>query len=146
MTLKNWESNGWLKSHSTSKQEVEQLLQIVDRDIKDSQQTDLSPDWRFGIAYNAALKLCTILLYSEGFMSERNAAHYRTIQSLSFILGSDREDDTDYLNTCRAKRNMVEYDSVGGATDKEADELIDFVENLKEDVINWLKINHPEFL
>ncbi|MDA3885802.1 MAG: hypothetical protein PF638_09430 [Candidatus Delongbacteria bacterium] len=146
MTLKNWESNGWLKSHSTSKQEIEQLLQIVDRDIKDSKQTDLSPDWRFGIAYNAALKLCTILLYSEGFMSERNAAHYRTIQSISLILGKEREDDADYLNTCRAKRNMVEYDSVGGATDAEADELIDFVENLKDDVLKWLKINHPEFL
>ena len=146
MTLKNWESNGWLKSHSSSKQEIEQLLQIVDRDIKDSKQTDLSSDWRFGIAYNAALKLCTILLYSEGFMSERSAAHYRTIQSLSLILGKEREDDIDYLNTCRAKRNMVEYDSVGGATDTEADELIDFVVSLHEDVLNWLKINHPEFL
>ncbi|MDA3884697.1 MAG: hypothetical protein PF638_03795, partial [Candidatus Delongbacteria bacterium] len=137
--MKNWESTGWLKSHSSSKQESEQLLQIVDRDIKDSKQTDLSPDWRFGIAYNAALKLCTILLYSEGFMSERNAAHYRTIQSLSLILGKEREDDADYLNTCRAKRNMVEYDSVGGATDSEADELIDFVENLKDDVLKWFK-------
>ena len=146
MTLKNWENNGWLKPHSTSKQEIEQLLQIVDRDIKDSKQTDLSPDWRFGIAYNAALKLCTILLYSEGFMSERSAAHYRTIQSLSLILGKEREDDVDYLNTCRTKRNMVEYDSVGGATDTEADELIDFVVSLHEDVLNWLKTNHPEFL
>ncbi|MBN2790184.1 MAG: hypothetical protein JXR69_08335 [Candidatus Delongbacteria bacterium] len=146
MTLKNWESNGWLKSHSSSKQEIEQLLQIVDRDIKDSKQTDLSPDWRFGIAYNAALKLCTILLYSEGFMAERSATHYRTIQSLSLILGKEREDDADYLNTCRAKRNMVEYDSVGGATDAEADELIDFVGNLKDDVLKWLKINHPEYL
>ena len=79
-------------------------------------------------------------------MSERSAAHYRTIQSLSFILGKEREDDVDYLNTCRAKRNMVEYDSVGGATDTEADELIDFVVSLHEDVLSWLKINHPEFL
>lgn len=146
MTLKNWESNGWLKVHSSSKQEIEQLLQIVDRDIKDSKQTDLSPDWRFGIAYNAALKLCTILLYAEGYMSERNSAHYRTIQSFSLILGKEREDDVDYLNTCRAKRNMVEYDSVGGATDKEADELIDFVVDLREDVLKWLKKNHSELL
>lgn len=26
----------------------------------------ISADWRFGIAYNAALKLCTILLYASG--------------------------------------------------------------------------------
>lgn len=35
---------------------------IVDRDLTDSLSTRLSTDWQFGIAYNAALKLCTILM------------------------------------------------------------------------------------
>lgn len=104
MTLKDWESNGWLRVHKTSKQEIKQLLEIVDRDIKDAQQKIVSADWRFGIAYNAALKLCTILIYSEGYKPEKALAHYRTIQALPVILGQQKGDDTDYLNFCRSKK------------------------------------------
>jgi hypothetical protein len=62
MTLRQWAENGWLRPHQTSTQEIEDLLHIVDRDQKDAVMP-LSADWRFGIAYNAALKLCAILLY-----------------------------------------------------------------------------------
>lgn len=65
MTLKQWANNGWLKPHQTSREEVGNLLAIVDRDLEDAQGS-ISPDWRFNIAYNAALKLCTILLYVKG--------------------------------------------------------------------------------
>ena len=111
MTLKQWSDNGWLRPHKTTPEEIENLFQIVDRDLKDA-CSDLSADWRFGIAYNAALKLCGILLYSEGYEAERNLQHYRTIQALPKIMGSEKNDDTVYLDTCRAKRNTAEYDSV----------------------------------
>ena len=71
MTLKQWESNGWLKKHKTSGEEIGNLLEIVKRDIKDAQEDAISDDWRFGTAYNAALKLCTILLYAEGYRPEK---------------------------------------------------------------------------
>jgi hypothetical protein len=67
-------------------------------------------------AANAALKLCIILLYSEGYEAERNLQHYRTIQALPKILGSEKNDDAVYLDTCRAKRNTAEHDSVGVVT------------------------------
>lgn len=146
MTLQNWANNGWLKPHQTSKQEITQLLEIVDRDLKDAKQRKISADWRFGIAYNAALKLCTILIYIESFKPEKALAHYRTLQALPLILGSEKEDDADYLNSCRAKRNIVEYDYVGGATDANANELIVFVKDLKEDVLEWIKLKYPQYL
>lgn len=65
MSLKQWADNGWLKPHRTSREEVNHLLAIVERDLNDAQR-DISADWRFGIAYNAALKLCRILLFAEG--------------------------------------------------------------------------------
>jgi hypothetical protein len=144
MSLQDWANSGWLRSHKTSKQEVQQLMAIVDRDLKDARQKGLSADWRFGIAYNAALKLCTILLYVEGFRPEKTLAHYRTLQALPLILGSEKDDDADYLDTCRTKRNTVEYDYVGGATNSDSDELIAYVTKLKIEVISWLKQNHPE--
>jgi hypothetical protein len=146
MSLKNWENNGWLKPHHTSKQEIGQLFEIVERDIKDAKQESLSADWKFGIAYNAALKLCTILLYASGYQAEKNLAHYRTLQSLPLILGTEKEDDAVYLDRCRAKRNIVEYDYVGGTTEADADELICFVNELKTDVANWIQREHPELL
>ena len=74
MTLKQWSENGWLRSHHTSFREIDDLLRIVERDLKDA-VVPLSDDWRFGIAYNAALKLCTILLYAEGYKAEAEQKH-----------------------------------------------------------------------
>jgi hypothetical protein len=39
---------------------------------------------------------------------------YRTIQALPLILGKEHDQDAKYLDTCRNKRNIVEYDYVGG--------------------------------
>jgi len=139
MSLKNWADNGWLKAHKTSRQEIQNLLAIVARDLEDAGQSNLSADWRFGIAYNAALKLCTILLHSSGYRPEKSLAHYRTLQALPLILGDKWQNDANYLDTCRIKRNTVEYDYVGGATAQDADELIGFVKELKAEVENWLE-------
>lgn len=127
MSLTDWANNGWLRPHTTSPQEIRNLLDIVERDLKDARQEKLSADWRFGIAYNAALKLCTILVYAEGYRPEKTLAHYRTLQALPLIFGAEKDDDADYLDACRTKRNTVEYDYVGGATNADADELIRFL-------------------
>ncbi|MBU1106399.1 MAG: hypothetical protein KKB51_07020 [Candidatus Riflebacteria bacterium] len=68
MSLEIWAENGWLKPRKTTKQEIQNLLAIVDRDLEDASQSNLSPDWRFGIAYNAALKpaqYCFILQVTD---------------------------------------------------------------------------------
>jgi len=78
MSLAQWHKNGWLKAHQSIRHEISDLFEIARRDISDSSAEDLSPDWRFGIAYNAALKLCSILLRAEGFQAEKNLNHYRT--------------------------------------------------------------------
>lgn len=143
MTLKQWADNGWLKPHRTSHQEIGNLLAIARRDLADAHAGGISDDWRFGIAYNAALKLRTVLLHAEGYRPAQNLAHYRTLQTLPLILGTNRKADADYLDACRTKRNAVEYDYVGGATEADADELIEFAESLKKDVLKWLRAMHP---
>lgn len=71
MSLKKWVEFGWLRPHESSRQEIAGLLSIVDRDLKDANEHSISADWRFGIAYNAALKLCTILLHASGYRPRR---------------------------------------------------------------------------
>lgn len=135
MSLQQWKANGWLKAHKTSREELRNLLDIVDRDLVDSQSAGLSNDWKFGIAYNAALKLCTMMLYDAGYMPEKNLAHYRTLLSIEYTLGAHRKADAVYLDACRAKRNHVEYDYVEGASAAEATELMDFAKELRAEVV-----------
>ena len=145
MTLKQWQTNGWLKIEPTSRDEIANMLAMVDRDLHDAAGS-ISPDWRFGIAYNAALKLCTILVRAEGVRPAHGLQHYRAIMAMPLVLGQGKQNDANYLDACRTKRNTVEYDYVGGASDADADELIKFATELKSEVLKWLKDNHPELL
>lgn len=145
MSLKQWEDNGWLNPEPPSRDEIHNLLIIIDRDLKDSQKP-ISVDWQFGIAYNAALKLCTILLRAEGYRPAHGNHHYRTIMSVPVILGSEWQDNAEYLNTCRMKRNTLEYDYAGCVTDEDVNEILDFLRGLRKDVKGWLEANHPELV
>jgi hypothetical protein len=49
-------------------------------------------------------------------------------------LGSYHEVDAKYLDTCRNKRNIVEYDYVGGVTEEDVEEL----NNLGQQGVQWL--------
>jgi hypothetical protein len=144
MTLKDWQSNGWLKPHKATKKQIADLFAIVERDIQAAQTEDLTADWKFGIAYNAALKLCTVLLYAEGYRPENQLAHFRTIAALPLVLGPARKADADYLEACRVKRNKVEYDTIDQATPEQAAELVKFVVELREEVKAWMKEKRPE--
>lgn len=144
MTLARWSENGWIRPHRATPAQVVELFAIVQRDLADARTGRLSPDWQFGIAYNAALKLCTILLHAEGFRAEKTLAHYRTLQALALILGPERQADADYLETCRCKRNTAEYDSAGRISPEEARELVAFTAELRRDVESWLRRTHPD--
>ena len=143
MSLRDWESNGWLKPHRPTRAQVAAIFGVVDRDLADSQR-DLSPDGRFNIAYNAALQLCAIALLAAGWRADRLQAHYRTIAALPLILGPKWQDGADYLDACRSKRNSLEYDAAGRVSVAEAKELRDFAMSLRAAVVEWLAAAHPE--
>ncbi|MBM3853801.1 MAG: hypothetical protein FJ399_11700 [Verrucomicrobia bacterium] len=143
MSLSVWAKSGWLKAHTPTQPQVAAIFGVVDRDLEDSQR-NLSPDGQFNIAYNAALQLCAIVLLAEGWKAEKIKAHYLTIAALPVILGQERQDDADYLDTCRAKRNGLEYDAAGKVSTTEAKELREFAAELREIVVGWLAEKHPE--
>ncbi len=139
MSIDKLLKSGVLEKRSSSKKELQDLLNIVDRDIKDSEVSEVSYDWQFGIAYNAALKLAGILVRGSGYRVKSGSHHMNTIAMIPYILGEERKDDSEYLDTCRRKRNIVEYDCVGGATKDDVKELREFVIEFREIVLIWLK-------
>lgn len=139
MSLQDWLSNGWLKRHTSSQQEISDLLDKVDRDIAEAAKKEITPDWRLAIAYNACLGCATIALRASGYRMPGGAGqHYRTIQSLRFTLNPD-PDIIISLEAVSKKRAIVSYDASGTVTRAEVDEARQLAEDLRGLLKRWLK-------
>lgn len=145
MTLLSWLDAKWLKPHQPSKSEISELFGVVERSLRDS-SADVSEDLRFAVAYEAALTLCTILLYASGFEPEHSLHHFRTLQALPLILGESHRADAEFLETARRKRNILMYRRAGAIRSADARELVDFVGVLNDDVRRWLQAEHQDLL
>ena len=145
MTLEAWASHGWLLRHEASLQEISDMLEAARRDRADAEQ-DISSSWRFAIAYNAALRLCTAALHAAGYRAARDQKHYRSIAALPLVLGSEATEVSDFLDRCRAKRHDVTYESLSAVSESEADALIEAVDELDGRVRKWLRSKFPELL
>ena len=147
MSLQYWKDNGWLRGYKTSAQEITGLLALVERDLADAARREVSTDWRFNIAYNAGLQLATLVLYAAGYRAGRGEGkHYRVIQAIPLVMGERFSIFRDYLDNCRRKRNVSEYDAVGTISEKEADDLIAAVQEFRIEVERWLRRNYRDLL
>lgn len=145
MTLQRWLANRWLVEHEPSAAEIADLLAVVDRDLGDAGIDRLSPDWRMGIAYNAALQLATVALAASGYRPGRERAHERTIQSLRYTVALDPS-LVDTLDGIRRKRNVSNYERAGTASSSEAAEVYEIASELRVTVMQWLERHHPALL
>lgn len=68
------------------------------------------------------------------------------MRSLPFTMGAAQQVRSRYLDSCRVKRNRIDYDGIGFATAAEADELTDEVGAFHADVLDWLARERPELL
>lgn len=145
MSLQDWLGNGWLVEHKTSREELRSLFALADRDLIDSQVPALSPDWRFNIAYNAALQAATAALAVAGYRAAREAHHYRVIQSLAYTVKADTK-LVDRLDKFRKKRNVGGYERAGSVSEGEVTEMVAVARKLREDVEGWIRQAYPKLL
>lgn len=146
MNLELWEKNGWLREHKTSPKEINSILSLVERDIEDASREIISIDWQFNIAYNAGLQLATIALLAAGYRAGRGESkHYRVIQALPLVMGEHYSTLRNYLDNCRRKRNVSEYDAAGTISEKEAVDLLKAVKAFKIELESWLKTKKSGF-
>jgi hypothetical protein len=145
MDLNSWCKNGWLIKHETSREEIADLLGVIDRDANQCQLPGLSPDWQLNIAYNAALQVATTALAATGYRATRDAQHFRVIESLMHTIGiSERQ--IAQLQGFRKKRNISDYERAGGVSRQEAKEIVALADDLRTSLMAWLIENHPELL
>jgi hypothetical protein len=146
MSLESWLKNGWLKRHPPDRREIGDLLGVAARDLRDCKAKGLSDDWRFNIAYNAALQSAFAALYATGHaVPKGDSHHFRVIQSLQWTIGLPI-DEVDRFEAYRKKRNMGIYDVAGVISGADADECVAFATTLAAKVREWLEDHHPELL
>ena len=145
MSLSDWLANRWLAEHRVSREEIADLLAVVDRDLEDAAIDRLSADWRLGISYNAALQLAILALAAEGYRTDRQRAHERAIQSLRFTVELE-QDHIAVLDGVSRKRNVANDERAGTASAREAEEIFQLAHDLRTRVLEWLERNHPHLL
>jgi hypothetical protein len=146
MNLDRLLAQGRLRPHSTTKEEIQEMIRIAMRDLNDAVVPGLSSDRRFFIAYEAALTLATIPLYCSGYETHGQGHHWMTFLVLPEVMGSEIRELADYFELCRIKRNVGTYDRGGQISQSEAEELIEEVKQFQSSIEEWLRINRPEFI
>jgi hypothetical protein len=146
MSWKQLLAKGEVKAHQTSKQELDNIRALIARDLADAALVGLSADRRFATAYNAALQVGKIAVACSGYRVSAKAGHHAvTFDAACLAIGSEASLLTDYFDTCRRKRNVIDYDNSSVATETEADELLGKANEFHALVERWLAAHYPAF-
>jgi uncharacterized protein (UPF0332 family) len=129
--------------HSTNKQEIDNLRQVVARGLADAAVTAISPDLRFQAAYNAVLQLATIVILCAGYRVRGREHHRTTFEALPIAMGNVVATQAAYFDTCRQKRNITTYDQTGLVSVTEVEDLLKQAASFQHDVEQWIRDNHP---
>lgn len=96
----------------TSREEIQGLLRLAERDLVQAKVPGLYPDGRFAFAYNAALQLATAYLRLHHIRVRASHHHLRTSQELEVLLPSEQRQFALDFERARRKRHKLMYDQV----------------------------------
>lgn len=144
--LRNLEKIGQLKSHVTSREEVQRLLDAARRNLSDADVEVISCETRFDSAYKAVMQLALAAMMANGFRPDtsRPGHHMTVIQSLPQTIGLPTE-RMAVLDVLRRKRNLTDY-SGGWIDETSMEQCILEARELLRDVEAWLKEQRPELV
>lgn len=146
MTWQELLATNRLQAHKPTHQEMEQLRAVIDRDLKDAALEELSEDRRFATAYNAVLQMAKMVIACAGYrVTARQGHHQASFQALELAMGDSVADQVRYFDTCRRKRNTVDYDRADLVTETEAQELLQKAQEFRTLVEGWITQHHPQF-
>lgn len=103
VTLKQFLAEDRLRRHRTTTKEIQDLLRVADRNLKDAAVEEISFDLRFTTAYQAALQLATIVLAASGYRTKGAGHHWITFKILPELFGRGIKDETSRIMTAQVK-------------------------------------------
>ena len=130
--------------HRTSKKELDDIRALVARDLADAKVAGLSADRRFATAYNAALLAAHMAIACAGYRVTAKAGHHKvSFDSIKLAVGAGADKYADYFETCRRKRNVIDYTRAQVATDTETEEIVEKAREFYEFVERWISSKFP---
>lgn len=145
MSWQQLQTQGKVEPHATTLQELTDLRAVIERDIEDAEIVGLSSDRRFATAYNAVLQISKMVIACSGYRVKGMAHHASTFQAVKLALGAQINAKATYFDSCRRKRNTVDYDMAGVASETEAEQLTKEAESYRVMAEAWISQNHPQF-
>ena len=148
MKLKDWAAKYHLKEEISSREEIAELLQLTDQKLEDCRILSgvaVSTDHYHASVYAIALPLATAPLRAEGFRppTMSDGGHSLLFQALTLTVDK-RNKYLSPLQEARIARNQTTYTSVGSHDKDEIDKLLATIRELRTDVEQWLRKEHPE--
>jgi allantoicase len=79
-----------------------------------------------------------------GYRIVSKVGHHRvSLDSTKLVLGKTAHKYADYFETCRRKRNTIDYTFSNVATETEANEILIQASQFYGEVEDWIANNHP---
>lgn len=116
---------GKIKTHRATKEEIKDILEVADRDLKFAKETMAHNwDWAFAIAYNAVLSASRAYMHQEGFRPTASESHKTVWRFMLIAMQKEHHDRIHFFNRMRVKRNKNLYDQVGLISETEGKQII----------------------
>src|SRR5579871_5540566 len=145
----NWQTllaDGRIRTHTTSSRELDDLRAVIQRDLADAGLAGLSADRRFATAYNAVFQIAKMVIACAGYRVSGMGHHQTTFEAVELAMGTGVSQLAAYLDTCRRKRNLVDYDMANVTSDTEAEEILKEAEGFRQLAETWIASNYPQFM
>lgn len=146
MTWQQLQNANRVRTHRTSKQELDDLRTVIERDLHDAGISGLSADRSFATAYNAALQTAKMAIACAGYRVVGQGHHQVSFEAAELAVGATVSTLITYFELCRRKRNTLDYDVANVVSDTEAAELLQKAQQFKQEVETWIAANHPSFV
>jgi hypothetical protein len=96
-------------------------------------------------SYNAALQSAKMAIACAGYRVSGVGAHQASFEAIQLALGPGIVGLATYFETCRRKRNRLDYDMASITSDVEASEVLQKAGEFRDEVESWIAREHPRF-
>lgn len=145
MSLKSWYDSGYLKKATPTKRDISAKIGVAERDLRDSENTDISDDTRYRLAYEAMLVFAQALLLADGYRPTYQGSHYYSVESLEHTIGESRS-KIDLLHSFAKKRHICQYDMEGVVSPEEVHAMLKEAKRIIQIGTAVLAAKHPEYI
>jgi hypothetical protein len=135
-----------VRTHKTSKRELDDLRTVIERDLHDTGISGLSADRSFATAYNAALQTAKMAIACAGYRVVGHGHRQGSYEATELAVGASVATLVAYFELCRRKRNTLDYDVANVVSDSEAAELVQKAQQFHQEVETWIAANHPSLM